>query len=91
MRFYSLPITPEKVLQALAEKAVIDLTPFLNDAKAKIGTALGDFRQARDGVEVEAAVDNLRLTGIAFDSTTLRVIAEAEGTARVTVSDLPRM
>ena len=77
--------------QALAEKAVIDLTPFLNDAKAKIGTALGDFRQARDGVEVEAAVDNLRLTGIAFDSTTLRVIAEAEGTARVTVSDLPRM
>ena len=79
------------VQQALAEKAVIDLTPFLNDAKAKIGTALGDFRQARDGVEVEAAVDNLRLTGIAFDSTTLRVIAEAEGTARVTVSDLPRM
>ena len=77
--------------QALAEKAVIDLTPFINDAKAKIGTALGDFRQARDGVEVEAAVDNLRLTGIAFDSTTLRVIAEAEGTARVTVSDLPRM
>ena len=77
--------------QALAEKAVIDLTPFLNDAKAKIGTALGDFRQARDGVEVEAAVDNLRLTGIAIDSTTLRVIAEAEGTARVTVSDLPRM
>ncbi len=77
--------------QALAEKAVIDLTPFLNDAKAKIGVALGDFRQARDGVEVEAAVDNLRLTGIAFDSTTLRVIAEAEGTAKVTVSELPRM
>ena len=77
--------------QALAEKAVIDLTPFLNDAKAKIGTALGDFRQARDGVEVEATVDNLRLTGIAFDSTTLRVIAEAEGTARVTVTELPRM
>lgn len=77
--------------QALAEKAVIDLTPFLNDAKAKIGVALGDFRQARDGVEVEAAVDSLRLTGIAFDSTTLRVIAEAEGSARVTVSELPRL
>jgi outer membrane lipoprotein SlyB len=77
--------------QALAEKAVIDLTPFLNDARAKIGVALGDFRQAKDGVEVEAAVDNLRLTGIAFDSTTLRVIAEAEGTARVTVSELPRL
>ncbi len=77
--------------QALAEKAVIDLKPFLNDAKAKIGVALNDFRQAKDGVEVEAAINNLRLTGIAFDSTTLRVIAEAEGTARVTVTELPRM
>ena len=77
--------------QALAENAVIDLTPFLNDAKAKIGTALADFRQASDGVQVEAAVNNLRLTGIAFDSNTLRVIAEAEGSARVTVTELPRM
>jgi hypothetical protein len=77
--------------QALADNAVIDLTPFLNDAKAKIGAALGDFRQARDGVEVEAAIDNLRLTGIAFDSSTLRVIAEAEGTAKVSVTALPPM
>jgi hypothetical protein len=77
--------------QALADNAVIDLTPFLSDAKAKIGAALNDFRQARDGVEVEAAIDNLRLTGIAFDSSTLRVIAEAEGSARVTVTELPRM
>lgn len=77
--------------QALADNAKIDLTPFLNDAKAKIGTALNDFRQARDGVEVEAAVNNLRLTGIAFDSHTLRVIAEAEGTAKVAVTELPRM
>lgn len=76
--------------QALADNAVIDLTPFLNDAKAKIGTALADFRQVRDGVEVEAVVNNLRLAGIAFDSTTLRVIAEAEGSARVTVTELPR-
>lgn len=77
--------------QALADNAVIDLTPFLNDAKAKIGTALADFRQASEGVQVEAAVNNLRLTGIAFDSNTLRVIAEAEGSARVSVTDLPRM
>jgi hypothetical protein len=33
----------------------------------------------------------LRLTGIAFDSNTLRVIAEAEGTAKVAVTSLPRM
>ncbi len=77
--------------QALADNAKIDLTPFLNDAKAKIGTALADFRRARDGVEVAAAVNNLRLTGIAFDSHTLRVIAEAEGTAKVAITELPRM
>ena len=77
--------------QAIADNAVIDLTPFLADARARITTALADFRQARDGVEVEAAVDELRLTGIAFDSNTLRVIAEANGTARVAVTALPPM
>ena len=76
--------------QALADNAVIDLTPFLNDAKSKIGAALADFRQNSNGVEVNAAINDLRLTGIAFDSNTLRVIAEAEGTARVTVSELPK-
>jgi hypothetical protein len=77
--------------QALADNAVIDLTPFLNDARSKISTALADFRQASEGVQVEAAVNNLRLTGIAFDSNTLRLIAEAEGSARVSVTDLPRL
>jgi hypothetical protein len=77
--------------QALSDNAKLDLTPFLNDARAKISATLADFRQARDGVEVEAAVNNLRLTGIAFDSHTLRVIAEAEGTAKVAITELPRM
>lgn len=77
--------------QAIAENAVIDLTPFLADAKTKIGAALADFRQARDGVEVDAAVNDLRLNGIAFDSNTLRVIAEAGGTVRVAVTQLPRL
>ena len=36
-------------------------------------------------------MQDLRLTGIEFDSNTLRVIAEAAGTAKVAVSDLPRM
>lgn len=77
--------------QALADNAVIDLTPFLADAKAKIGTALADFRQTRDGVAVDAAVRDLRLAGIAFDSNTLRIIAEAEGSAKVAVTQLPRL
>jgi hypothetical protein len=76
--------------QALADNAVVDLKPFAADALGKIGGALADFRQNKDGVQVEAEVRDLRLTGIAFDSHTLRVIAEADGTAKVAVSELPR-
>lgn len=76
--------------QAIADQAKIDLTPFLNDAKAKIGVALADFRKNRDGVTVNADINDLRLTGIAFDSNTLRVVAEADGVARVAVTSLPR-
>ena len=77
--------------QALADNAVIDLTPFLNDAREKIGDAMAEFRQAGQGVAVNTAVNTLRLNGIAFDSNTMRVIAEAEGSARVSVTQLPRM
>ncbi len=77
--------------QALADNAVLDLKPFAADAKAKLGGALADFQQDSKGVKVAAAIDDLRLTGIAFDSSTLRVIAEADGTAKVAVSELPRM
>lgn len=76
--------------QALAEKAVIDLKPFAADAKKKIAAALADFEKAGDGVRVTTAIDDLRLSGIAFDSATLRVIAEADGSAAVAVSELPR-
>ena len=77
--------------KALAENAVIDLKPFAADARTKIGAALAEFRKAAPGVQVDAAVNDLRLTGIAFDSNTLRVIAEADGTANVAVSQLPKM
>ena len=77
--------------QALADSAVIDLKPFAADAKKKIAAALAEFEKAGQGVRVDTAVDDLRLTGIAFDSTTLRVIAEADGSAKVAVSELPKM
>ena len=77
--------------QAVADNAVIDLTPFLNDAKTKIGAMLADFRKPRDGARVDAAINDLRVTGIDFDSKTLRVIAEAEGTAKVAVTSLPKL
>ncbi len=77
--------------QALADNAKIDLKPFAADALAKINVALIDFQKDSSGVKVEAAVGDLRLTGIDFDSNTLRVIAEAGGTAKVAVNELPRM
>ncbi len=77
--------------KALAEKAVVDLKPLAADAKKKIAAALADFQQNEEGIRVDAAVNNVRLTGIAFDSRTLRVIAEAEGNAKVAVTQLPTM
>jgi len=70
---------------ALAQHAVIDLKPFAASARKSIQEAIADFQKPVDGVEVEAAVNDLRLVGVAFDSTTLRVIAEADGSARALV------
>jgi predicted pyridoxine 5'-phosphate oxidase superfamily flavin-nucleotide-binding protein len=70
---------------------VIDVKPFAADAKAKIAAALAEFQKNEQGVRVDAAVNDVRLTGIAFDGSTLRIIAEADGTARATVTRLPSM
>ena len=77
--------------QALAEQAVVDLKPLAADARKKIAAALGDFKQPSPGTTVDAAVNDLRLTGIAFDAHTLRIIAEAAGTVHVAVTTLPKM
>ncbi|HEY5167680.1 MAG TPA: DUF4403 family protein [Pseudolabrys sp.] len=76
---------------AIADKAVVDLKPFAADALTKITAALADFQKNSEDVRVDAAVHELRLTGIEFDSHTLRVIAEADGTAKVFVTELPKM
>jgi hypothetical protein len=70
---------------ALARNAVVDLKPFAAQARTSIETALKEFNKPVDGVEVEAGITGLRLTGIEFDSKTLRVIGEAQGTARALV------
>jgi hypothetical protein len=75
--------------KALAEKAVIDLKPFAANARKRIGTVVSDFQKNDDGLRVDAEIASLRLAGVAFDSTKLRVIAEADGTAKVTVTALP--
>ena len=76
---------------ALAQNAVIDLKPLMAEARTKIAAALADFRQVSPGVTVEAAVTEVRLTGIAFDAKTVRIFTEAAGTAKVTVSELPKL
>lgn len=78
------------VQDALAENAMIDLKPFAADARARIGEALAEFREVTAGVRVDTAIEELRLVGIAFDSKTLRVITEANGSASVIVTELPR-
>ncbi len=50
---------------------------------------VADFRKNDEGIRVDASVTSIRLDSIAFDSTTLRVIAEAEGNIGVAVTSLP--
>jgi hypothetical protein len=75
--------------KALAEKATVDLKPFLTNAQKKVATAISDFQRNEDGVRVVAEITSLNLADIAFDSKTLRVIAEAAGTINVAITALP--
>ncbi|SDN63512.1 protein of unknown function [Afipia sp. GAS231] len=75
--------------RALSDKATIDLKPFASNAQKKIAAVIADFQKNEDGIRVAAEITALRLADIAFDSKTLRVIAEAEGTINVNVSTLP--
>ena len=74
--------------KAVADSAVIDLNPFVQDARKRADAVIADLRQAADGIRVDAAVTALRLAGIEFDARTLRVIAEADGTVKVAVTSL---
>ncbi|MDB5621236.1 DUF4403 family protein [Tardiphaga sp.] len=74
---------------ALAEHATIDLKPFATNAQKRIASAITDFQRNESGIRVGAEITSLRLAGIAFDSKTLRVIAEADGAINVSVTALP--
>ena len=75
--------------RTLADNAKVDLAPLTVNARKGIADALTEFQRATKGVRVDAEVDDVRLAAIEFDSKTLRVIAEADGTLRVAVSALP--
>ena len=77
-----------RLQQALADKAVIDLKPFATNAQKKVAAAIADFRQSEDGVRVAAEITSLQLAYIAFDSKTLRVVAQARGTLNVSITAL---
>jgi uncharacterized protein DUF4403 len=75
---------------ALADNAVVDLKPFAANAQQNIGAALDEFREAEQGVRVDAAVTGLRLVDIEYDAKILRIVAEAEGTVQAAVTSLPK-
>ena len=77
--------------KTLAEKATIDLKPFAANAQKKIAAVIADFQKNEEGLRVSAEISKLRLADIAFDSRTLRVIAEAEGAINVYVTALPAL
>ncbi len=75
--------------KALAERAAIDLKPFAAEAREKISAAMSEFRKNDQGVKVDASVTTVRLAEIAYDNKTLRIVAEADGSINVAVTQLP--
>jgi hypothetical protein len=54
-----------------------------------IASAISDLRYNQDWVRVAAEIATIRLADIVFDSKTLRVTAEAEGTINMYIAALP--
>src|SRR5690349_3635080 len=77
--------------RVLAEKAMVDLKPFAGNAQKKIAAAIADLQTSEEGLRVTAEITSLRLADIAFDSKTLRVIAESEGSINVFITALPAL
>ena len=75
----------------LAENAIVDLVPLTESARRNIEAAVADFQRRSDGVRVDVSAIDLRLAGIEFDAKTLRVIAEADCTVRVSVTAFPAL
>lgn len=75
--------------KTLAEKTTVDLKPMLGDAQKMIASAIAGLQKNDNGVRVATEIENLALADIAYDSKTLRLIAEVSGTINVTVASLP--
>jgi Domain of unknown function (DUF4403) len=77
-----------RLQQVLADKAVVDLKPFAANAQQKINAALADFQSNDNGTKVTANISSAQLSYINFDSKTLRLIVEANGSLNVAVTAL---
>lgn len=75
--------------EELEKYAALDLKPYVASARTGIEAAVAQFDKEDDGVNAGATVADLRLTDIDFDSTTLRVTAEIDGTAKIAITRLP--
>jgi hypothetical protein len=74
--------------QTLSDKAVIDLVPLAQEARTNIAKTVAEFNKRTDSIRVDAEVLDLRLVGLEFDTKTLRVVGEADGTVRANVTKL---
>lgn len=79
------------VQQALADRMIVDLKPFANNAQRKIAAAIADLQKNEEGLRIDAEINSIRLAGIEFDSKTLRVIVETDGTIKAAVTAVPAL
>ena len=75
--------------KTLTDKAAIDLKPLAADAKKRIGAAVSDLARQSPGMAATVVIDDVHLSGIAYDDKTLRIVANATGGVKVAVSSLP--
>jgi uncharacterized protein DUF4403 len=75
--------------RSISEKATVDLKPMLGDTQKMVANAISDLQKNENGVRVTTEITRLQLADVAFDSKTLRVIAEAAGTINIVITALP--
>ena len=77
------------IQEVLEQYAVIDLKPYAASARTGIEAIVADFDKQDDGVNASASITDLRMVGVEFDSATLRMNTEIEGSAKLAITKLP--
>jgi len=75
--------------RAIRDHAVVDFKPYLASARDAVTASLSDLRTDIPGVQVDAAVSEIHVADIAFDSRTLRVVGHVDGALKASVTGLP--